>query len=115
MCVVCVCGVQLLNPLAALPGSALFRALTWATCLEDASHILMWSRSEAAVGEQCALSLVELPRLGLSFAPRSEPDGSTRMWLLEHPNLCVLLCWCRCWSAALCRALHWHSGVVLAL
>ncbi len=61
----------------------------WAAQLDNVSHALFWSRSDAVDGEFASLSLIEFPRLGLAFSPRRDSDGVVRMFSHEHPSLFV--------------------------
>lgn len=54
----------------------LFLIVKLLTKLENLSHILIWSSSNANVGEEAEISLIELPRLKLKF--RVKIDETTR-------------------------------------
>ena len=53
--------------------------------MEDPSHILLWSRSNGTLpGDECEISLLELPRLRMSFKMRvGRQDGVPRLWSLN--------------------------------
>ena len=78
--------LTLLNLLHSLPGSPLAKIAAIFSEIESISHILAWT--EAALGEPLSVSLVELPRLGLTFTARVE-DGELRFYCKEHAGLFV--------------------------
>lgn len=58
----------LLNMLRASEKSALGRIAKLLRHIEQFSHLLVWSNSDAHIdGEECEISLIELPRLQMSF------------------------------------------------
>jgi hypothetical protein len=72
--------VVLHNLVSAAPGSLLRRLGDWVARLDNASHVLVWSKSRAVPGEACEVSMVELPRLKALFVPRLDSDGVVRLY-----------------------------------
>jgi len=84
----------LLNLLHAAPGTLLHRIGTLLTRVEDLSNILCWSSSQVnGVGDDVAITLIELPRLKLRLQPRPYTDeqgvSGVRLYSLDHANLYV--------------------------
>jgi hypothetical protein len=76
-------GMVLLNPLTAAPESDLARIAALFARVENLSHVLCWSRSaHADLGEEVEITMVELPRLQLSFRCRNR-----RLYSLDHDGL----------------------------
>jgi hypothetical protein len=48
--------------------------------LDNLSHILVWSHSDARAEEECSVDLVELPRLQLKFSVQKDEYGMTRLF-----------------------------------
>jgi hypothetical protein len=59
--------MTLLNPLEFAAGSFEAWCVSVLTRLDACSHVLFWADGIAKLGDEVALSKVELPRLGLSF------------------------------------------------
>jgi len=59
--------MTLLNPLEFVAGSFAAWCVGVLTRLDACSHVLFWANGVATLGDEVALSKVELPRLGLSF------------------------------------------------
>merc|ERR1711871_895079 len=58
--------------------------------LENLSHVLIWSSSFAKTrGEICDVTLIELPRLRLSFKTRKDRDGKIRTYSCDYGDLFV--------------------------
>ena len=72
--------------------------------VEDLGHVLMWSAKESETGvasnpfggggggggdSNAPISLVELPRLHLTFEAAKEKDGSLRLYSKEHPGMYI--------------------------
>ena len=53
----------LLNPLEAAEGSFLGWCAETLARVESLGHVMFWSESRAFLGDECLVSLVELPRL----------------------------------------------------
>lgn len=66
------------------PSSNLGQLATWACKLDNLSHVLAWSDSSPEYGDECDVSVVEFPRLGLVF----RSDG-TALRCENHPQLVV--------------------------
>ena len=79
----------LLNVVNASRSSVLRRLGDWAMRLDNASHILVWSRSRGQIGEHCEVSLVQFPRLKANFVPKVDADGVVRLYSMEHAGLFV--------------------------
>lgn len=57
--------------------------------IERFSHLLVWSRSSAeSDNEECEISLVELPRLRMSFVTE-RVDDEIRLYSLDYDGLYV--------------------------
>jgi hypothetical protein len=58
--------------------------------LDNLSHILVWSNSDGREGgEECEVSLVELPRLKTRFGARVDSDGVVRLYSLDYDGLFI--------------------------
>ena len=60
--------------------------------LENASHVLCWSRSASITSKKSSepnLDLIELPRLNMSFQEKLDENGVMRLYSLDHVNLFV--------------------------
>ncbi len=78
--------LTLLNLLHAPKDSPLAKVAAVFSQIESIGHILAWTA--AAPGEELSVSVVELPRLRLSFAARVE-EGEVRFYSQEHAGLFV--------------------------
>ena len=77
------------NLVSAAGGSVLRRLGDWVSRLDNASHVLVWSKSRAVPGEHCEVSLVELPRLKASFVPKLDSDGVVRLYRCAPLHICA--------------------------
>ena len=81
--------LTLLNLLLAPKGSLLRRLGRMLSRLDDMSHTLVWSSTPAATpSAACAVELVELPRLHLTFRARKEA-GELRLFCEQHEGLFI--------------------------
>ena len=81
--------LTLLNQLLAPSGSPLRRLSRLLARLDDMSHTLVWSSSPAVhPGAACAIELIELPRLHLTFRARRH-DGEIRLFCEQHEGLFI--------------------------
>jgi hypothetical protein len=77
----------LMNTLNADPNSSFGKLVKMLTKIEYPNEILIWTKSDAqADGEECEVTLVELPRLGLSFSAKPK-GGGVRLSSLEYDGL----------------------------
>jgi hypothetical protein len=81
--------LTLLNLNRALPQTALGRLARVLSRLDNLSHVLLWSASVGAPGDECALTLVELPRLRASFSIKRTDDGALLLSSNDHDGLFV--------------------------
>jgi hypothetical protein len=80
-----VAPMTLLNPLAFAPGSLAATCAATLARVDAFAHILFWAEGTASLGDEVALALIELTRLGLSFAlKRKGGDDAPRLWCCEH-------------------------------
>lgn len=82
-------ALTLLDLVNADPDTPLGQIASLFTRVEDLSHVLAWTEGRAfGRNDKCSLSVVELPRLRLSFTPKivPGPDGGTllRMYSDDH-------------------------------
>ena len=56
--------------------------------IENLSHVLCWTRRDAARGVDGTFTIVELPRLKLTFEARRE-KGHLRLWSVDHGHLFI--------------------------
>jgi hypothetical protein len=68
-------GMLLLNLLRTTPGTPLHCIADTLSRLDNLSHVLAWSSSDARLGEDLDITLVELPRLKLRFEARVHGGG----------------------------------------
>jgi hypothetical protein len=57
--------------------------------VEDLGHILVWARpadSQGPAEQVHQIVLIELPRLKLKFQPRELPDGTVKVYSLDHTD-----------------------------
>ncbi|KAJ8602501.1 hypothetical protein CTAYLR_001253 [Chrysophaeum taylorii] len=87
--------LYLLDLLHARRGSRLYSLASTLVRIENLAHILAWTKE--AVGQHEAmpcgcpeLTLVELPRLKLSFTTRLDHYGQVRLFSVDHVDLFVL-------------------------
>ena len=80
--------MTLLNPLEFAVGSFAAWCVNVLARLDVCSHMLFWTDGVASLGDEVALSKVELPRLGLSFdvvaSGVAADDGLPRLVCIEH-------------------------------
>jgi hypothetical protein len=57
--------------------------------LDNASHILVWSLSSPHPKESVLVNIVELPRLRLRFIMKESPNGTTKLYSMDHTELFV--------------------------
>ena len=91
--------LNLLNTDAVGTNTFLHRIATALSRIEDLSHILVWSTSQADLSlsrstglndsmqidsDLCKISVIELPRLKLKFQPKKDSDNIVRLYLLDH-------------------------------
>ena len=69
-------SLRLVNLLEAEPGSATHALACLLARLDSLAHVLAWQAAEPAAAAASAVSLVELPRLRLSFAASGSASGS---------------------------------------
>jgi hypothetical protein len=81
----------LLNLLFAPPGSALRQLAHLLMRLETLSHLLAWSAAGAEVTAEsaCAVELLELPRINLTFRARADRAGCVRLYCEQHEGLFI--------------------------
>jgi hypothetical protein len=72
----------LLNLVEAQVDTPLGHLLQLVKNVDTLSHLLVWSYSEAVVGEDAEISLVEFPRLKLRFALGHDSEGQLRFFSL---------------------------------
>eukprot|EP00808_Paulinella_micropora_P006835 g75373.t1 len=105
-------GVMLMLNLLYSPSGTRFHSLLKTLArLDTAGHILAWTDANEVRGSSSAnqtgrfswfetsglgllqgapfLSLVELPRLKLTFRARTDPDGETRLYCVDHSDLYI--------------------------
>jgi hypothetical protein len=75
----------LLNLLYAPEGSMMARLADFLVRIEDLSHILVWTKDNVRnPGDPCEITLIEFPRLQLSFFTKKDLDGKRRLYSSDH-------------------------------
>ena len=79
----------LLNPVGAPIGGELRSILNILIRMENASHILLWSKSRGKPGDSCETSTLELPRLGTKFVATQQAGGRVALVSADHAGLFI--------------------------
>lgn len=82
----------LLNLLYVPEGSYLAALRDYLVRVEDLPHILVWTKGDGK-GNAVNVDLIELPRLGVSFASRVDASGASRMYSSLHVGMYLSLKW----------------------
>lgn len=82
----------LLNLLYSPEGSFLAQLREYLVRVEDMSHILVWTKGDGK-GNALSVDLIELPRLGVSFARRVDASGTSRLYSSLHVGMYLSLKW----------------------
>ena len=76
----------LLNLLRAEPGTPLHSIAATMSRLDNLSHVLAWSNSDAYLGEEVDITMIELPRLKMRFQVRNS-GGIVRLHSLDYDGV----------------------------
>ena len=79
----------LLNPVEAPREGELRSILNILIRMENASHVLLWSKSRGKPGDSCEISTLELPRLGTKFVATQQAGGGVALVSADHAGLFI--------------------------
>ena len=82
----------LLNLLYAAEGSFLAQLRDYLSRVEDMAHVLVWTKGDGK-GNALSVDLIELPRLGISFARRVDSSGASKLYSSLHVGMYLSLKW----------------------